>query len=208
MPVKHQVRKGDDISSIAAKHGFTIDTLWNDPANKDLKDKRKDPDVLNPGDIVIVPDKRQKEETIQTEQRHRFRKKGTTARLKIQLMDDNTPKANAKYTLQVDGHFIEGTTNGDGFVDESIQANAKQGWLLCEGEDPIPLSFGALDPINTVKGVQDRLMNLGYDCSGELGRPKAKTKQAIEQFQQDNNLTVTGKIDQTTADQLKALHGS
>jgi len=208
MPVEYRVRQGDDIASIAAKYGFTVDALWSNPANNDLKNLRENPDILNPGDIVVVPDIRQKEETGQTEQRHRFRKKGSVSTLKIQLVDDKKPKDNVKYTLEVDGHFIEGTTDSDGYVEQFIPVDAKRGTILCEGEDPIPLLFGTLDTIDTTRGIQDRLMNLGYDCSGELGRPQAKTKLAIKQFQQENDLTISGQADQATTDKLKALHGS
>ena len=68
MPINYQVKQGDCISSIAFEHGFFGDTIWNHPNNKDLKTKRQDPNILMPGDMVFVPDKRLKEVSESTNQ--------------------------------------------------------------------------------------------------------------------------------------------
>jgi len=83
----HTVAQGECLSSIAAQAGFTVDTLWNLPQNAQLKQLRKDPNVLYPNDVVFIPDKRLKEIPSATEKRHPFVKKGSAAKLKIRLLD-------------------------------------------------------------------------------------------------------------------------
>ena len=72
MPINHQVKQGDCISSIAFENGFFPDTIWNHPSNAELKKKREDPHVLLPGDMVFIPDKRPKEVSEPTNQVHKF----------------------------------------------------------------------------------------------------------------------------------------
>ncbi|MDI7259578.1 MAG: peptidoglycan-binding protein [Thermodesulfobacteriota bacterium] len=83
---EYKVKQGDCISSIATRHGLFWEKVWNHPKNAKLKEKRKDPNILYPGDVVFVPDKDKKEESGGTEQKHRFRKKGTPAKLRLRLM--------------------------------------------------------------------------------------------------------------------------
>jgi len=92
---KHTVREGECVSSIANEHGLFPDTIWNHPDNSQLKQKRKDMNLLEVGDIVEIPEKEEKEESGATEQKHRFRKKGVPAKLrmkilKVQPLDEQT----------------------------------------------------------------------------------------------------------------------
>ena len=60
MMPEHMVVAGDCILSIAEENGFQWKTIWNHAANSKLKADRGDPNVLFPGDVVFVPDKRLK----------------------------------------------------------------------------------------------------------------------------------------------------
>ena len=64
---KHIVKQGDCISNIAYQHGHFPDTIWNDSKNSDLRQKRKDPNVLLPGDVVYIRDIEAKEESCASE---------------------------------------------------------------------------------------------------------------------------------------------
>ena len=57
MPTQHTVVQGEDIGSLAADLGYHMNTIWDDPANKSLRELRKTPFVLDPGDVVTLPDK-------------------------------------------------------------------------------------------------------------------------------------------------------
>jgi len=82
----YTVKQGDCLSSIAAKYGLFWEKIWNHPKNARLKEQRKDPNILYPGDVVFVPEKEVKEESGATEQRHQFKKKGAPAKLRLRLM--------------------------------------------------------------------------------------------------------------------------
>lgn len=83
---KHIVRQGECIASISAQHGFFWETLWNLPENSKVKEDHKTPTILKPGSEVFIPDKREKEEDCSTANRHRFRRKGTPAKLRLRIM--------------------------------------------------------------------------------------------------------------------------
>jgi N-acetylmuramoyl-L-alanine amidase len=95
MPTDHIVRAGDCMASIAFEHGFLWETLWNHPKNSALKQSRKDPNVLKPGDVVHIPDPAPHDESAGTETRHRFRRKGGPAILKLKLTRPPEPQGTA-----------------------------------------------------------------------------------------------------------------
>ena len=89
MPLDRTVKIGDCISSIAYEHGFFWETIWNDPQNGQLKAKRQDPNILQDGDVVHVPDLRIREEPRATNQRHSFTLKGVPAMLRLRIIEES-----------------------------------------------------------------------------------------------------------------------
>ena len=165
--IKHIVKSGDCILSIAERYGFYWETIWDYPSNSQLRVLRRDPNILNPGDIVVVPNKQIKEESGTTEQRHRFRRKGTPARLRLQLLNrDFQPRAGVSYILEVDGALKEGTTNRQGLLEAAIPPGAVAAVLTYDNEDGFPmrrrLQLGGVDPHSEERGIRQRLANLGY----------------------------------------------
>jgi len=67
MEEDYEVQAGDCISSIAYERGFSLETIWNHPANAALKQRRRNPYVLRPGDVLKIPDKTEHLESCQTE---------------------------------------------------------------------------------------------------------------------------------------------
>jgi len=68
----YTIQEGDCVSSIASKAGFLWTTVWNHANNASLKQLRTDPNVLNPGDQIFIPDLTPKVLPKPTEQRHKF----------------------------------------------------------------------------------------------------------------------------------------
>ena len=86
MPTTHLVKQGECIASIAEAYGFFWETLWNLPENLKLKQLRQEPTILQEGDVVHIPDVREKTEDRSTEARHRFVLKGVPALLRLRIM--------------------------------------------------------------------------------------------------------------------------
>ncbi len=63
MPREHVIQEGESTISLSAEYGFLANTIWDDPANAALKTRRKDMNVLFPGDTLVIPDKRFKDVT-------------------------------------------------------------------------------------------------------------------------------------------------
>lgn len=211
MATQYVVQQGDCISSIAADYGFLPDTIWNHPANAELRSERQNGNILYAGDVLTIPDVSLRKETRPTDKRHVFRRKGVPEKLKIVLLDDrDLPRQGLKYILTIDGQSRQGTTQSDGSIEEPIPPGAKSGHLIVFEEsqiEQIPLDLGCLDPLTEISGVQKRLSNLGYDCPSE-GEMDDDTAAAIAAFQQEHSLDITGKIDDATRDRLKQAYGS
>ena len=202
MPTQYTVKQGDCISSIAAACGFQWKTIWNHPDNADLKQKRQDPNVLYPGDIVTVPERERKEQSCPTDKRHKFKKKELPTRIKIRLLLDDEPRANAAYELQVGGRTIKGSTDGSGYLEEEIPPDVQTGILIvAEGKvrDVFQLGFGTLDPIDTDEGVRKRLESLGF---GE-----EDLTAAVRAFQFKQGMETTGMVNDVLRKKLQEKFG-
>lgn len=198
----HVVQQGECVSSIAGHYGFKWETVWNHPNNASLLQKRNDPNVLYPGDEVYIPDSEIKEVPKGTEKRHKFVKKGASAKLKIRLLDDYKPRAGVKYELEIDGALKSGVTDGNGFVQCPIPPGARRGRLLVgqgSTKDVYELRLGELDPLDTDEGISGRLLDLGFGTDN--------LSEAISAFQLREGLEVTGEANQSTRSLLKERFG-
>jgi hypothetical protein len=209
MPAKHIVEQGESIASIAYENGLFPDYVWNHPDNKDLKELRKDPYVLLPGDVVVVPERRQKVVEKPTGQRHVFRRKGVPEKLVVNFMYGDDPRANETYVLEIDGKETRGTTDRNGKVEVYLPPNAKRGKItFLEEGDEFELCMGHLDPVTEVAGVQGRLHNLGLYDGPVDGEMNPELEEAIRIFQERSGLACTGKLDDSVRNWLKRSHGS
>jgi hypothetical protein len=139
--------------------------LWNHANNSDLKTRRKDPNVLSPGDVVFIPDLAVKELDKAAEAKYRFKLKGVPAKLHLKLtkpkkeepktvdssgtdeskyVDPGPEKpieyesrSNVPFALEVDGVIVkQGSSDGDGKIEVPIYPNAKAGRLILNPGTP------------------------------------------------------------------------
>jgi hypothetical protein len=206
----HVVRNGECISSIARDTGHFWETLWSEPANAELREARKEPNVLLADDRVFVPPLRPKFEPGASEMRHRFVRRGEPAKIRMVLKRAGKPRANEPYTLNIDGQVFSGTLDPEGKLERAIPGNARKGTLTV-GEPPnqsvYPLNLGTLDPITSLAGVQARLNNLGFGCGEVDGIWGPKTSAAVRKFQGRYQLSDTGELDDATRTKVKDVHG-
>jgi len=204
---KYTIDNGESIPSVAKDNGFFWETLWNHAENSELKQKRKNPNILLAGDEVFVPELELKEESKPTEQRHKFKRKGDPVKFKLQLLMMGEPRANEDYVLDIDGKLITGKTDGAGKLEQFVPGNAKGGRvLLGGGKESYPVRIGHLDPVEEISGMQQRLNNLGFTCGPEDGELNDATKAALAAFQARYKLNATGEPDDPTKAKLKELH--
>lgn len=205
---KYIVKQGDCISSIAFKYGLFPDTIWNDSKNSDLKQERKDPNVLLPGDEVYIREKEEKEESCASGKKHRFKRKGVPEKLIIQFRCDGEPRANEAYVLEIDGELSEGETDPNGKVEIPIPPDAKKGNITFRDTgDKYNLNLGHLDPITEITGVQKRLRNLGFYDGSVDGKISPDFEHALRAFQEKNNLEPTGTLDENTRSKIEETYG-
>jgi hypothetical protein len=211
----YTVEEGDHISKIAKVSGFLdYKIIWNHPNNADLKNLRKNPNVLFPGDQVFIPDMEERIESGNTDKRHTFTVDKTPLKLVLVLEDMfEKPIAGAICGLVVGGQSFVLTTDGKGKIEQEIPLDATSGILVIKSDqtpfqdDPIPLKIGHLDPVGELSGQIARLNNLGY-FAGSIDEPDdVAFKSAVEEFQCDHSLKVDGDCGPKTKAKLKEVHG-
>jgi murein L,D-transpeptidase YcbB/YkuD len=212
MPVVHVVKQGECLSAIARKYGFAdYQRIYRHPDNDAFRQKRQDPNVIHPGDEIVIPDKSQKAESVGTEKAHVFKVAIPKRRLKLTLKDaSGDPIAGVPYVLRVEQMAIEGTTGDDGVIEVDIPLFARTGTLMMNGLER-ELRIGDLNPMkhaHDVSGVQARLQNLGYPPGRIDGIYGKRTAAAIRAFQSDHGMDPDGEISDALVARLEAEHGS
>jgi len=134
----HTVQQGESVESIAFTAGHIWETVWKHPNNAALREQRRSPHVLLPGDLVFVPPLEPKELERPTGKQHPFHRKGVPSRLKVRFLVDDQPRASAAYALFIDGkREKDGQTDGDGLLDEPVPPLAKRAEVHFTA-DPLP----------------------------------------------------------------------
>ena len=210
----HRIRQGESIGSLAKKNGHLPETIWDHPANEELKTRRKNPNILLPGDWVFIPNKQLKEESGGTETRHRFKVKAPTQTLVLQVIPStlpihsNTrkPQSPIPYTLSIGDRTIEGETESEGIIRvENVPPDVDRAILTIFGRS-IQVLIGHLAPEDEDLGIQARLSNLGYLRGAVEGTPGPQMQAALRTFQSLNNLQVAGEATTETQEKLKDLN--
>jgi hypothetical protein len=209
MAQSYTVKPGDHISSIAEEFQFRdYKNIWEDGGNAQLRQSRSNPDVLNPGDIINIPDKKKREEACATGRTHVFEARLIHPRLRIRFLDfDGEPRTDKDVDIEVESKVERVKTDGSGIATRhKIPRNAHQGKVLIE-TDGFKIGIGALDDVDTPKGQQARLMNLGYYRGSMDSVDEMEFRSAVEEFQCDREMKVTGVCDAETQAKLKSEHG-
>jgi len=204
----YTIKQGDHVAALADQFGFReLKTIWDHPKNAALKDLRKTPHILLPGDTLFIPDKEAKTVAKATTQLHKFQVKTEELKLKLLFHDiDGQPRVNQECTLDIEGAVTTEKTDGDGTIMKTIPKSAKVGKVTI-GKLDMPLLIGHLDPVEEQSGQIARLTNLGYE-PGDMDAPDAERfRSAVEEFQCDHDLPVNGVCGPSSQAKLKDVHG-
>lgn len=202
--MNYTVQQGDCLSSLGYKFKIPWKKIWDHGSNSALKQKRKNPDVIFPGDVVFIPEKSLKEETGATNQKHKFKLKLEKIWLRMRLLEEDKPRKNLAYTLIIGSQEIKGATDGNGKLEQKISPSYKEAWLKTN-EDIYHLQLGFLDPAEENSGVEQRLQNLGF-----LGTDKSagKVSSSVKEFKKKNGLGESEEVNDSTRNKLVEKHGS
>jgi hypothetical protein len=204
----YRVQQGDCLSNLAKRNGMDWKTIWDHPNNAKLREKRKDPNVLLPGDMLFIPDREPRWEKAPTGARHVFSVKPPKAKVRLRIKDEGKPVAGAAYTVTVDGQEIKrGTTDGGGLIEVEVDADAQRAHVEMPEQGKLyVLKLGHLDPITETRGLQARLRQLGFymgEVDGEYGEV---TELAVWGFQMQQGLEATGQADDATRAALEKAY--
>ena len=214
MPM-HTVAQGECLSSIAKQYGFhDYRTIYDHANNADFRQLRKNPNVINAGDQLFIPEKDPKVVERPTGAVHTFQVQRRKTLLRIVVKDqEDQPLRNQPYTLEVEDQKFAGTTDGNGLLKQAIPPDAIVGVLrmthaLDGGTHNLEwrLRLGHLDPAEELSGAQARLNNLGFFCGAVDGVSGPRTENALRSFQKKNGLTETGQLDDATKGLLRDSH--
>lgn len=203
----HQVQPGEHISGIAYAYGFEDYTVvWGDPNNTDLANQRANPHELVPGDQVYIPALPDNATTRPTGAVHTFVVQQSPLDLRVKLLDlALSPLASLACTL--DGADL--TTDGGGVLSSAVLKTAQASFLSAEGVD-LALQVGRLAPPDDDSdgGWKARLYNLGFLLDPEVQDGDDELCIALQDFQAQYGLPVTGTLDDATKAQIGQQHGA
>jgi hypothetical protein len=209
------VQQGDTLASIVAKNGGgDPDKVWNDPSNESLRKVRPDPSILNPGDVLYIPEVKPQWLSVSPGTTNTF-----TARVPMQtvklVLGGEKPLANEAYVVKGLGDDIQGTTDGNGALSVDVPLAFSSFLLELPDKNVSHRVFvGHLNPLTERSGIRQRLSNLGY---GSVLAPylvpfgisaDEGLWRHLRAFQLANGLEPTGEADQATIEALNKAHGT
>jgi len=216
MTTRHVAKQGETVPGIAARFGFAdYRVVYDAPGNAALKQRRPDPNVLAPGDVVEIPDAAPKEVAGRSGQAHLFRVDVRPQILRLVLRDHaHAPLAGVSYLISFEGgaDSSEGSTDAGGKLEAPLPLGARSATLEVLGRS-YTLLVGHLDPLHDapdggVGGLQARLRNLRYYSGPIDGIAGPATRIALGIFQHDHQLPADGEPGDATLRKVEEIHGS
>jgi hypothetical protein len=190
---KQKVQQGDRLPTIALNQSFYHwQTVWDFAGNSDLKDLRRDPYILLPGDQVSIPSKIQRVAEVSGGQAE-YVLQSASEILRVRFTEaDFGGDRQARFVAKPDqGPETSGVLAGDGTMQIDILPGvAKVDVDVFIDDDDQPqgryeLAVGHLDPVEEISGLQARLGNLGYYSGPITGTLDDATRRAISAFRLD-----------------------
>jgi hypothetical protein len=205
----HVVEQGDCLSSIAERYHLKWQTLWDAKENAALKQKRHSPNVLYPGDEVVIPSAGTKTVQLDSGGAYEIVVAKQKAKLKLVFQVNGKPLAGEPFELAVDDTpLIQGKTDGTGAIDERVPPGSRSAVVTFPGVPMVrTFSLGALDPASEASGAEARLRLLGAEQMAIAELEGSFIELALLAFQRANDLEETGTLDDETIKTLQNEFG-
>jgi hypothetical protein len=207
----HIVVQGESLYTIAHAYGFLWETLWLHEGNASLRSQRENPEVLLPGDRIEIPKRTAKELSGATDTKHTFQKQGTLGLLRLCIETCGKPQGHLPFELSVGSWTHRGKTDSAGMLEVNIPPDAAYGVLVTRGSEGAVvrrLRLGHLDPADSERGALARLINLGFAEPRDRYAEDQRFDALLRGFQMLEQLSPTGKLDETTVAAVIRRHGS
>jgi hypothetical protein len=156
------IKQGDYLAKLAYTLGFDANTVWNDPKNADLRTLRPDPNILWPTDVLYIPDPVDAAPmTLSSGTTNTFVTDPPTIPMNLRFLEPEC--ASQACTVQELPLLTGLTTDSNGSVSFSVPITSETLTVaFTDSGKTFTIALGALDPIDTLSGVFQRLQNLGY----------------------------------------------
>jgi hypothetical protein len=218
------VQKGENLSRIARQYGLkNWKQLWDDPQNEPLRKKRKNPNIIHPGDEVQVPGLNVFEIVRDADARHRIVVKISEIWVRLRLQDllwNPYAKLEYDYSYTMGGVRVEkpgsAPTDDNGFLAERVPVDvASMTVVLRESKQTFVLPISVLPPVSDKEtnepiaaGVRAHLESLGYACGGDSKDLGEADRVALAMFQADElkQQEPSGAPDVDTLDALERVY--
>jgi hypothetical protein len=126
----HTVQPGDCFSSIAQENGYyNYLTLYGHPDNGTIKGRRKNPNMLVEGDVVKVPDKRQKKVALVLDKETRIVLDRRLTKLRVAVVDAEGRALKVSRCKLSVGQASIAKLGSNGLLELEIRADEKTGSL-------------------------------------------------------------------------------
>jgi N-acetylmuramoyl-L-alanine amidase len=204
------VAQGDTMYTIADRFGISDwRTICDHADNAALRAKRPHPHVLEPGDVVAIPDAEPPRKVVLDGRTQFTRRARDQQILSVTLLHPNfSPISDTEVTLSIDGSRRTLKTDARGVLQVEVPIDARRVTVVVR-DDVWDLDIGHLNPLRETRddgrsGCAARLHNLGYidrDANDD------EIAEAIRRFQLDHNVPRTGALDGETVRALIDRHG-
>ena len=215
------IRSGDYLTAIAYSRGLKPDDVWNDPANATLRQTRKNPEMLAPGDVLYLPAVKRTWMPLKVGSANAFVASPPNVEVHVLLKDaSGNPLAGKSVETMPVLQTTPLTTDGSGVLVLSVPVHVRA--VQVTMKDPaliFDVRVGNLDPHDVPTGALSRLRQLGYvaDESALLDRRPdylrgfpshdAPLQSGVAAFQADQGTEPTGELDDDAHAQLLKAYG-
>jgi hypothetical protein len=214
VPGQRSIQAGDHLTKIAEQLGLPdTETILSLEANAPLRD-RPHPEMLDPGELVTLPDVEPLQFTLATGKRHEL----TIHRLKPKLRVAFTTFAGRSVTAtEAEVKCAGRPAETKGLADGELEMPIPPTCPLAEVELPASvegrpavrwrLRLGYLRRNESDEGAFARLRNLGYYRQVAKEAETRERRSAIEEFQFAQALPLTGTLDDATRAKIEEIYG-